>query len=1158
MNHNAPLVQTYADMSNYYGFPRGMDYPSVARYATDRLGGQPRVAAEPYMPSSTLRPMSSPVGRFIHPWIIDSPSLVLYPNHLSRPLTRPSLYPTAYSDVMPESSPSSSPSDRHLVSASDRAPTVRLSRHKDSDRPAYRPTIGGPPKAVLGGPGGKTFDEMVKSGGASTRLPKQTVSSPFPSTPDPTPKKDSEVQRDILWNGRKVPVKIPPASHSPPNTPNGDRTLIRAISSPKRRKAYSPSRPVDEQFDDYIDDQRKSLSSTHSILKPSVLTVSLHPASYRPMPSIRSTSSASNYSSTASTRGLRPTAPEFQPKFTSSTSTLVSSRPRLFSDSSSAMDSVKAGIRERLRPDAQPFVPSVAVGVLSEVESSVDAKSLPAISRRGVSLDTTFDPVEYERQDKVEQDEGLELPGERGGHLQTSQDENDFASNFEHAKVAKTFNFNATAKPFISKSSPSTFKLGVPNPVTPINKETSSTRRNSLEDTMTSVAYSTVDGSPLIPRRILSDASSRIVLSGIDQHGSNFELGNSYDMRYNEQVILDDDDGDDNDVRPSNSNDQRFLDWVFPHYATRPKPPNRPTSISRRHTVPLADEISHDGYVLPGAGVASTSLATRVDDLRAALAERRQSSVEFPKRETKLAVVNITPRLEHTESFQDLVQSPDDMDTMDTKDLPERMDQMGMIKPPQRMDKTDMLELAQLMMKIAMDELIRKLPLEKLMREVQDMKEILSDVIQGTEDTASERRLKKLQTTLEDHGFVLTRLANQAPAGATAFQEILASLSAGQQAIVDGVSEVVQGQTDLLNLKISLRVAQDQVEHRDADLLLNRQAIEELQRDVRTLTAKLQEAEKTLWQVERGKDDIEKERDDLRSVVEKQLGEYAKTKTRLDEVESENGAVEVDRDSRASTVISMRQLLEDKERENETLRSEISMARERQRSIDAERVVLTRQLDDMSRVTTGLQTQMFERFDGLQEALREKITIENQMHSQQSDELRDKLDTAQRQIIELDHLFVSAQSAKMDLAAQISAEQKTRKKAEQRLIEIQHRLEVAEKNRMDAQMMAFERQASTQMSELRLQSLVEENHIWRSFALEADRNKFHKFIVSQPFSNLSEQALQSHNNNTNIGSSQKNEGKGKENIDHAQLKANCIFLKHLVVQRKQTYSYTGD
>jgi hypothetical protein len=113
------------------------------------------------------------------------------------------------------------------------------------------------------------------------------------------------------------------------------------------------------------------------------------------------------------------------------------------------------------------------------------------------------------------------------------------------------------------------------------------------------------------------------------------------------------------------ADDRRFREWVFPSaeaHANAAKP-----SISRRHTMPdeaIPDDpfqVVQSGHTM--AGIASTSLATRVGDLRAMLGRptsadapegdedevrdiSRSTSVEFPIRaqNRELAVVNGTPK----------------------------------------------------------------------------------------------------------------------------------------------------------------------------------------------------------------------------------------------------------------------------------------------------------------------------------------------------------------------------------------------------------------------------------------------------------------------------------------------------------------------------------
>ncbi|WVQ74794.1 hypothetical protein IAR50_004400 [Cryptococcus sp. DSM 104548] len=123
--------------------------------------------------------------------------------------------------------------DRRVLTASS------LSYHTGSDGPrperlahpiperaskGFRGRIGGPPKAVLGGPGGKTFDEMM------TDKSKDKMESPVKAsggvTPSPRPSNQDEgfgeveeEEEEVKWKGNKVVVCMPHKEYNPPDSP---------------------------------------------------------------------------------------------------------------------------------------------------------------------------------------------------------------------------------------------------------------------------------------------------------------------------------------------------------------------------------------------------------------------------------------------------------------------------------------------------------------------------------------------------------------------------------------------------------------------------------------------------------------------------------------------------------------------------------------------------------------------------------------------------------------------------------------------------------------------------------------------------------------------------------------------------------------------------
>ena len=75
----------------------------------------------------------------------------------------------------------------------------------------------GPPKAVLGGVGGKTFEEMQLAK-ATPKLSLEPVQPPSPERASP-----SNISPATKWKGSNVAIKLPPSHYSPPDTPPADR-----------------------------------------------------------------------------------------------------------------------------------------------------------------------------------------------------------------------------------------------------------------------------------------------------------------------------------------------------------------------------------------------------------------------------------------------------------------------------------------------------------------------------------------------------------------------------------------------------------------------------------------------------------------------------------------------------------------------------------------------------------------------------------------------------------------------------------------------------------------------------------------------------------------------------------------------------------------------
>ncbi|ODO06624.1 hypothetical protein I350_03981 [Cryptococcus amylolentus CBS 6273] len=111
-----------------------------------------------------------------------------------------------------------------------------------------RGRIGGPPKAVLGGPGGKTFDEMMTDQGKGLQSPEKAsgglTPSPRPSNRDGSSQGGDEEEEELKWKGNRVVVRMPHKEYNPPESPlfvkdpeeeDGDHTPVEQLS---RKEAF--------------------------------------------------------------------------------------------------------------------------------------------------------------------------------------------------------------------------------------------------------------------------------------------------------------------------------------------------------------------------------------------------------------------------------------------------------------------------------------------------------------------------------------------------------------------------------------------------------------------------------------------------------------------------------------------------------------------------------------------------------------------------------------------------------------------------------------------------------------------------------------------------------------------------------------------------------
>jgi hypothetical protein len=84
-----------------------------------------------------------------------------------------------------------------------------------------KPRTGGPPKAVLGGPGGKTFDEMASASASASAAPSPVTRKSSDDVEQVKPGSESAKKSTVGGEakGKIVTVRLPPERYSPPDSP---------------------------------------------------------------------------------------------------------------------------------------------------------------------------------------------------------------------------------------------------------------------------------------------------------------------------------------------------------------------------------------------------------------------------------------------------------------------------------------------------------------------------------------------------------------------------------------------------------------------------------------------------------------------------------------------------------------------------------------------------------------------------------------------------------------------------------------------------------------------------------------------------------------------------------------------------------------------------
>ncbi|KAL7423441.1 hypothetical protein Q5752_001021 [Cryptotrichosporon argae] len=278
---SAPLPQRFASPSQPYG-QQGDGYDRYAGYeGYGTPGGPPAFALPrpPHRPQPTMhRPQPSlALGTYPTPMAIAIPSL---PPFTFRPAAQftmdpgPSLWstPVSFSQRIPGTYPHVRPGPFTPPSLHMQAPSVdagfatppwskragSLDDRRDKKARAAGVSAGGPPKAVLGGPGGRTYDE-IKDGGHERELgpptPARLALSPS-LTRGNVSRTSSPLADEAKWKGNPVNVRLPPASYSPPDSPELPSTTVGNEGADAHADAsafehdveHEPGRPRREAF----------------------------------------------------------------------------------------------------------------------------------------------------------------------------------------------------------------------------------------------------------------------------------------------------------------------------------------------------------------------------------------------------------------------------------------------------------------------------------------------------------------------------------------------------------------------------------------------------------------------------------------------------------------------------------------------------------------------------------------------------------------------------------------------------------------------------------------------------------------------------------------------------------------------------------------------
>ncbi|WWC93631.1 hypothetical protein V866_000466 [Kwoniella sp. B9012] len=186
-------------------------------------------------PAQTFQTPPPPLNRA---WTLDSSSRTslspLNQSHKGLPLTLSPLHTHVQQGrISPSHSIISAPydsrsvsspiGDRRLVSLSpnfgqQRQDSISLPSSERKYR-GYRAKEGGPPKAVLGGPGGKTFDEILALKTSPNLSPSKGPSSVGELSTSSRQVSGASSNSEYRYKGNPITFKLPPSTYSPPDLP---------------------------------------------------------------------------------------------------------------------------------------------------------------------------------------------------------------------------------------------------------------------------------------------------------------------------------------------------------------------------------------------------------------------------------------------------------------------------------------------------------------------------------------------------------------------------------------------------------------------------------------------------------------------------------------------------------------------------------------------------------------------------------------------------------------------------------------------------------------------------------------------------------------------------------------------------------------------------